>query len=169
MANIKVSELAEATSFDNGDYTMIIQGNQNKKISKENMLANVGDISDLETTDKSNVVNSINSLIPIVLFDGETTGNVTLNDDSKKYSSLEIFYESTGNYNSVKVLSPNGKNVFLISAWFGNNVDGNIKIAKIKISNNIISKINYTAFKYGGSDPAFEENSITIRKVLGYK
>ena len=37
MANIKVSELTEAVSFEDEDYTMIIQGNQNKKISKENM------------------------------------------------------------------------------------------------------------------------------------
>lgn len=38
MANVKVSELEEATSFENDDYTMIIQGNKNKKITKENML-----------------------------------------------------------------------------------------------------------------------------------
>ena len=62
MANIKVSEMTEATVFDDGDFAMIVQGNQNKKISKENMLANVGDISNLETTDKSDVVISINEV-----------------------------------------------------------------------------------------------------------
>lgn len=41
MANIKVSEMTEATSFDDGDYTMIVQANQNKKISKENMMQSV--------------------------------------------------------------------------------------------------------------------------------
>lgn len=62
MANIKVSEMTEATSFDDGDYTMIVQGNQNKKISKENMLLEVGELSNLETTNKSNIVNSINEV-----------------------------------------------------------------------------------------------------------
>lgn len=37
MANIKVSELTEATEFNDYDYTMIVQSNQNKKIKKENM------------------------------------------------------------------------------------------------------------------------------------
>ena len=41
MANIKVSEMTEATSFDDDDYTMIVQANQNKKISKENMMQSV--------------------------------------------------------------------------------------------------------------------------------
>ena len=31
MANIKVSEMTEATSFDDGDYTMIVQANQNNR------------------------------------------------------------------------------------------------------------------------------------------
>lgn len=62
MANIKVSEMTEATSFDDGDYTMIVQANQNKKISKENMLLEVGKLSNLETTNKSNIVNSINEV-----------------------------------------------------------------------------------------------------------
>lgn len=80
MANIKVSEMTEATSFDDGDYTMIVQANQNKKISKENIFSNleneistnasdistintnIGDLTNLETDNKSNIVNSINEL-----------------------------------------------------------------------------------------------------------
>lgn len=62
MANIKISEMTEATIFDDGDYTMIVQANQNKKISKENMLSEVGELSNLETINKSNIVNSINEV-----------------------------------------------------------------------------------------------------------
>lgn len=40
MASVKVSEMVEATHFDDNDYAMIVQGNQNKKISKENMFKN---------------------------------------------------------------------------------------------------------------------------------
>ena len=38
MANIKVSELNTALSFNSDDYTMIVQNNENKKISKANIL-----------------------------------------------------------------------------------------------------------------------------------
>ena len=80
MANIKVSEMTEAISFDNGDYTMIVQANQNKKIARENILGdiegdistinndistintNIGNLSNLTTEDKTSVVNSINEL-----------------------------------------------------------------------------------------------------------
>ena len=64
MANIKVSEMTEASVFDDGDYTMIIQGNANKKISHENMLGdikdNIGNLSNLTTTDKTDLVSAIN-------------------------------------------------------------------------------------------------------------
>ena len=80
MANLKVSEMTEATSFDNGDYTMIVQANQNKKIMKENIFSNleneistnasdistintnIGNLSNLATEDKTSIVNSINEL-----------------------------------------------------------------------------------------------------------
>lgn len=67
MANIKVSELNETTTFDDNDYTMIVQNNQSKKISKENMLDSVdtkiGDLTSLKTEVKTNLTNSINSII----------------------------------------------------------------------------------------------------------
>lgn len=59
MANIKVSEMSEATSFDDGDYTMIVQANQNKKIARENILGDIeGDISTINTN-----IGNINNLI----------------------------------------------------------------------------------------------------------
>ena len=40
MANIKISELPTATSFEDDDYVMIVQSNANKKITKQNMYGN---------------------------------------------------------------------------------------------------------------------------------
>ena len=40
MANIKMSELPTATNFNDDDYTMIVQNNTTKKITKENMYGN---------------------------------------------------------------------------------------------------------------------------------
>lgn len=86
MANIKVSEMTEATSFDDGDYTMIVQANQNKKISRENIFtdleneisantnnisnidAKIGELTNLKTTVKSDVVNSINSTLDAEIY-----------------------------------------------------------------------------------------------------
>ena len=66
MADIKVSEMTEATTFDDNDYTMIVQANQSKKIAKTNMFndinTNIGDMTSLETTDKSSLVNAINEI-----------------------------------------------------------------------------------------------------------
>lgn len=40
MANIKVSEMPTATSVNNEDYLMVVQGNENKKITANNLLIN---------------------------------------------------------------------------------------------------------------------------------
>ena len=77
MANIKVSEMTEATSFDDGDYTMIVQANQNKKISKENLLKNPAEFI-VVTISNSQTVTS-NSQVE---FDAITrkNGNFTLSN-----------------------------------------------------------------------------------------
>ena len=107
MANIKVSEMTEATTFDDGDYTMIVQANQNKKISKENILGdiegdistintnistidtNIGDLTNLETSDTSSLVGAINSLLPVTVYQNSTGSNngctLSQNIDNAKY------------------------------------------------------------------------------------
>ena len=100
MANIKVSEMTEATSFDDGDYTMIVQANQNKKISKENILGdienNIGNLTELETTDKSNIVKSINEVNAIAV--NNEKNNVyseTEIDTGKKWLNNKSIYKKT--------------------------------------------------------------------------
>jgi len=115
MANIKVSELTEATTFENDDYTMIVQANQSKKITKENLLNDVnnnisniendildinttiGDTEELKTVDKTDVVNSINSIMPTILWTNPNPNSaissiqeIELANDS--YDVLEVFY-----------------------------------------------------------------------------
>ena len=141
--------------------------NENADIPATNKVQDI-DMNEIKAVVNNNA-NELINLQVVELFSGSTTGTVTLSDSATNYSYLEIFYEATGNYNSVKIPSPNNKNVLLISAWFGTNTVGNIKIAKVNISGVTISKINYTAFEYGSSNPAFEENSIFIKKVIGYK
>ena len=106
MANIKVSELSETTTFNDDDYTMIVQNNQNKKISKENMLNDIntaiGNLSNLETSDKSNVVSAINELKNGGIYSTEEikTNNVWIDDNNiehpiyRKRFAIEVDSES---------------------------------------------------------------------------
>lgn len=50
MANIKVSELNEATTINNDDLLMVVQNNESKKISGETLFKNTGDIYGADNT-----------------------------------------------------------------------------------------------------------------------
>lgn len=191
MANIKVSEMTEATSFDNGDYTMIVQANQNKKISKENMIGdiesnistiegdistintNIGDLTQLETTNKDNLVNSINNLCPTILYsnvEGSAT-NITLSDNIENYDFYEITFSRGGNgYNTVRMSTDFLTNVCLITSFYGGNLY-RIYMANISISGTSLTR-NYGRY-FNISDnvglATGEESSVLIYKVIGYK
>lgn len=104
MANIKVSEMTEATVFDDGDYTMIVQANQSKKISKENMFSDIdNDISTInENIDEiSETINTINTNISNItgqiLWTNPTPSSAissatTITLSSSDYDMLEVFY-----------------------------------------------------------------------------
>ena len=156
MANIKVSEMTEATSFDDGDYTMIVQANQNKKISKENILGNIennistlntniGDLSNLETADITSIVNSINSLTPKILWTNpnpssaiSSTQEITLL--SNDYDILEVFYIQVtngnlcyssrflkGNSTRMRIHTPDGTNIYR-ELTYNNNTSYTIQL-----------------------------------------
>ena len=81
--------VADANKVTSGDMNMI-------KSVVNNNYGEVGDISNLNTTDKSSVVNGINSILGglngTILWSGQknTTGTVDLNDDITNYDILEI-------------------------------------------------------------------------------
>lgn len=65
MANIKISELNELSTGADNDYLPIVDSSENetKKISLENLKEyNIGDLEELETEDKSSLINAINEL-----------------------------------------------------------------------------------------------------------
>ena len=188
MANIKVSEMTEATSFDDGDYTMIVQANQNKKISKENIFSNledeidtnatdistintnIGDLTNLETPIKTSVVDSINSSLPTILFNNanNTSLNVTLSDSSANYSYLEFYFTDTSRTGYTKVSNPNGQNFsVIIVASFNSEIQ--LKSASYSISGTSITNTKLKAVTLRASTPELWESSIYITKVLGYK
>lgn len=93
MANVKISELATATQFNNNDYTMIIQSNENKKITKSNMLNSVnvaiGDITTLKTNDTTNIISGINSIMDAEVYSTtEVKTNKTWIDNKPIYMKI---------------------------------------------------------------------------------
>lgn len=190
MANIKVSEMTEATSFDNGDYTMIVQANQNKKISKENILGNIeddistintnissintniGDLTQLKTANKDNLVNSINSLTSYTLFENSqgTNNSITLSDSKDNYTYLELFYNgNNGSASSVKMDAQNENKVNLFTANYYNSTLY-IQNETIQIEGNTIARGTKveTALK-NNTAVSIYSTSIFITKVIGYK
>ena len=191
MANLKVSEMTEATTFDDNDYTMIIQANQSKKISKENMLGgietdiesietdienietSIGNLTELETADKTNLVDSINSLMPVELYSNDegTFNNITLNDDISNYSYYEIIYarENEG-YSSIKMPTDYITGVCFMNSIYLNNIlriySANITISGTTLTRNYDTYLNFT----GENQLNFGRVlSLYIYKVIGYK
>lgn len=136
MANIKVSEMTEATVFDDGDYAMIVQANQNKKILKENMLSEVGDLSNLETIDKSDIVNSIN----------EVNGIAVNNAKDNQYSQTEI---DTG-----KVWL-NNKTIYKKTLVYNVTGSTTTDISELNIEN--VIDYNSICHRYGNNNDDYEK------------
>ena len=122
-----------------------------------------------------NYESRISNLEGTTLFQGSSTGNITLNDSASNYRSIEILYKSQNNvYNSVKVDNPNGKRIMLI-------VDGeNLSeyfiptIVYIDINANTITRgKNITVQLQNNTLPSIDSNNsyytLSITKVIGYK
>lgn len=75
--------------------------NEIKQVVNDNY-TELGNLEDLETTDKSSLVNAINEVNKpslTLLYEGEwNSGNITLNDDITNYSMVYILMSGQGTY-----------------------------------------------------------------------
>ena len=105
--------------------------NEIKSVVNDND-TNVGDLSTLNTTDKSNIVNAINELLPTVLYStnkefSEVANNtiITLNDDITNYQRVVFFGISNNkNLSSVEVYLPKVDDKVIISIGNAGNTGG---------------------------------------------
>lgn len=159
-----VADINKVTDDDMNEIKSVVNTNDD----------NVGTLSNLNTTDKTSIVNAINELVnlkPVVLYNDSTgtTGTVTLSDSAANYSYIEIFYKNTDGYcSSVKAI--NGTDVSLTityqasdKLWYTSKV---VTINGISISNKNhaigwINNSNNTG--YGNT------NNMKITRVIGYK
>lgn len=119
------SQIADVNKVNDSDL------NEIKSVVNDND-TNVGDLSTLNTTDKSSIVNAINELLPTVLYStnkefSEIANNViiTLNDDITNYQRV-IFFGISNNENlsSVEVYLPKVDDKVIISIGNAGNTGG---------------------------------------------
>lgn len=112
---------------------------------------------------------------PKVLFnnDNGTTKDVTLTDSPSNYNYIEILYSKADIYSSVKVNSPNNKQINLVISYLANKSTLQIKAKVIKVASNKITNVSesYLNAMINGTVSIVATNTweIKIHQVLGYK
>lgn len=129
MANIKVSELTTATTFDDSDYTMIVQSGENKKITKQNIFTNLITYNQVENlslnggdTYQLTLPNNVLFVEPLVQGDGGAYSGgcfLTLTDSYNYF----VNNDSSGTYRGI---------------WIKCNSSGLITISNYKHSGNVV-------------------------------
>lgn len=115
----------------------------------------------------------IYELSPHVLYNNSngSATTITLNDSAANYSYLEIYFMAENVFSSVKVYSPNNKQVQLnIDVLF--NSSNYYKNSKWKIEGTAITykEANQYALNSNGiSDFVSSANAVKITTVIGYK
>ena len=106
---------------------------------------------------------------PVILFSGDTTGNVTLSDSVANYSFIEVFYYYGSNVKAIgssKIYLPNNKKLQMI---LGDFIEDRVHFnyENILLSNNIITRANNYYFQY--ESQGTNTTQFHICHVLGYK
>lgn len=110
---------------------------------------------------------------PVILYEGNTLGDITLNDSVANYQYIEILYHDNNDiFNSVKIENANGKLVQFYGGIFARphfyQRNGMATINGNAITFKSIITIDFVYNNY----PQITENNnevFTITKVLGYK
>lgn len=156
MANIKVSELVEANEFTDNDYTMIVQSNANKKISKANMLNGLA-----SQTETNNLKGQILWTNPNSTSDFSAQA-ITLS--SNDYDMYEIIYYSSITQ-AVQMTTgkiKKGENLYLTQTYY----DAQVRVRQREVIYNSDLSLNVQEAKNNGST---QNTDLIPIYVIGYK
>lgn len=155
--------------------------NKAQTMIKEAVDKEIGDLTTLETTNKSNLVNAVNEvttyLKATVLYDNAngSDGDITLSDTVRNYDFIDIFYRSNDGYgcdNCTRVRGDKDTQPFLqyIFLWSDQIIFKikNVDVKGNKITN-IATKYTDTALVSGQAINVVTNNHIFISRVVGYK
>lgn len=169
--NESIADKNKVNDTDLNQIKEVVNGNDDK----------IGNLSDLNTADKSSLVSAINSLKPVVLFEGNQSvaSEITLKYSVENYSYIEVYATTGGGDNYlvpiVKVLKEFNKfqivfNTSPSTGWINMNIDFSISENKITatalrqayINNNrVVERVT--------TDLAGYAWNLHVVKVLGYK
>ena len=169
----------EKINFENYPSTQTPINGTNLNLLQNNVEDDIGLLSNLNTTDKSNLVNAINEsnnkTISKILYEYEygATGNITLTRNVSNYNSLEIIYGCDGYYFYTKIYLPTNKNIGLLACYCADNTPERVYMYTSNYTiNNSSVKFNYASNKYlteSNTVSSFGTNSyVRIYKVIGY-
>lgn len=170
---IPVFDYGETDFQVNGDL-LIADRDRNNPVNVLNKIKGlVVDNLDGNATDKAPsqraILELLDKLTPVVLYDGNSTGTITLNDSANNYEYIEIFFRQaqyTSIYSSVRVYHPYNVQASLVSIQSENGGSG-IASAYVVINDTTIRKAGYNIYWTNGGNT--HTDAIYITRVLGYK
>lgn len=188
--NSDIADVNKCNATDLNEIKNVVNENDDNTITNTNDIAKnaakIGTLSNLNTTNKNNLVSSINevngkinALTAVTLYEHTSgrNGNIMLYDNVSNYSYIEIFYkDNDDNYNSMKLIyKTNNQNIVLstlpISIGDTNYVRAKSSIYSVNGTNlNFISSADWNLSANAGTiTTTLGKGVIYIVKVLGYK
>lgn len=161
--------------------------NEIKNVVNENA-DSVGNLSDLNTNDKSSLVNAINSTLPVILYETDktysatsTNTKITLTDDITKYKRVVLYgLQNERCFGSCEINDPQVNDKFSMFIASSGNRSGyyafNSVVRLFTISNN--KEITYgnattlaahTASQTNLQGFVIDTNNLKIYKIIGFK
>lgn len=170
---ISVFDYGEFDFQVNGDLLIADRDRNNPVNVLDKIKSLVVDNLDGNATDKAPsqraILELLDKLTPVVLFDGDENGTITLSDSVNNYEYIEIFFRQnqyTAIYNSVKIYHPWNVQADLTAIQAENGGSG-IASAYVVINDKTIRKAGYNIYWTNGGNT--HTDAIYITRVLGYK
>ena len=163
--NESIADKNKVNDTDLNEIKEVVNGNDDK----------IGDLSDLNTTNKDSLVSAINELLPVVLYENEvgTSDNFTLSDSVANYKYIEVYVKQesyTGGYKHEKLEEPNGKKVMFNYERYETNPDRLQSFGLSVTFNGTAATVgDKFGFITGNQIYGTTAESIKVVKVLGYK
>lgn len=113
----------------------------------------------------------LEKIIPIVLFKGNTNGDITLKEEISNYSKLKIYFrDNDGGRNCVEVDNSNKDNTLNVALcnFYNGTSYLNFKLRMYKITGKAMSGTGQATYEFNNSQIAYG-NNIYVTLVEGYK
>lgn len=180
-ANAAATAAAQADTKADTALNSAASANTKADTAISNAAANalkIGDLSTLNTTDKTDVVGAINSTLPTVLYNNVngSKGNISLSETSANFAYIDIFYGRKGSSGNPvmsykRVYNPNGQDVALDIVRTSSSTNFQITSKTGTISGTTITMGEQKAVIINVNNAVvFEaEDNIYVYRVEGYK